>query len=91
MNSSTEEKQKFGKQKAEIGNENAEPEWWAGVPDGERRLICAVARLLRSAKRSQVREVAWAAAKWERRIGCFIRVRLIDEQRKAEGRMWRGR
>ena len=62
------------------------PVWWATVPAGERTLIHAIARMLRSAKRSELQEVARAAAKWERGIGCFIKVRLITETHKAESR-----
>ena len=53
-------------------------EWWAGLSQGERRLICSVMGLLRGAKRSQFNDVANAAAKWERGIGCFIKVRLMN-------------
>jgi len=59
--------------------EVAVPDWWAVVPAGERTLIHAVVRMLRSAKRSELQEVAQAAAKWERGIGCFIKVRLMHE------------
>jgi hypothetical protein len=38
------------------------------------------------AKRSQAPELAQAAVKWERSIGCFIKVRLIAEGRRAERR-----
>jgi hypothetical protein len=38
---------------------------WAGLSTGERRLICAVMRMLKGAKRSQIADVARAAAKWE--------------------------
>jgi len=62
------------------------PEWWATIPEGEKMLLHAIARLLRSAKRSQLQEVARAAAKWERGIGCFVKVRLMWEKRKAENR-----
>jgi hypothetical protein len=62
------------------------PEWWAGIPEGEKTLLHAIARMLRSAKRSELQEVARAAVKWERGIGCFIKVRLIGEHRKAESR-----
>jgi hypothetical protein len=57
------------------------PEWWAAVPEGEKTLLHALARMLRGAKRSQLAEVARAAAKWERGIGCFIKVRLMHERR----------
>jgi hypothetical protein len=62
------------------------PEWWAAIPEGEKRLLHAIARMLRSAKRSQLQEVARAAVKWERGLGCFIKVRLVAEYRKAERR-----
>ena len=52
-------------------------ELWANLSGGERRLICSIMRMLKSAKRSHIREVARAAAKWEAGIGCFIKVRLI--------------
>jgi hypothetical protein len=62
------------------------PEWWAALPEGEKALLHAIARMLRSAKRSELQEVARAASKWERGIGCFVKVRLIGEHRKAENR-----
>jgi hypothetical protein len=62
------------------------PEWWAAIPEGEKTLLHAIARMLRSAKRSELHEVARAATKWERGIGCFVKVRLMTENRKAESR-----
>ena len=62
------------------------PEWWAAIPEGEKALLHTIARMLRSARRSELQEVARAAAKWERGIGCFVKVRLIREHRKAESR-----
>ena len=47
------------------------------MSNGERRLICSVMKMLRGAKQSEIREVARAAVKWERGIGCFIKVRLM--------------
>jgi hypothetical protein len=70
-----------GKQKWSI---TAAPDWWTAVPKGERALLHAIARMLRSAKRSHLPEVARAAAKWERSIGCFVKVRLIEEKRKRD-------
>jgi hypothetical protein len=68
----------------------AVPDWWTAVPKGERALLHAIARMLRSAKRSQLPEVARAAAKWERGIGCFIKVRLIGEkQKESRKQKWR--
>ena len=83
------------KEKAESRNQiwgiAAAPEWWTRLPGGERALIGAVVRMLRSARRSQVREVARAAVKWERGIGCFIKVRLMGEKQKAESRKQKSR
>jgi hypothetical protein len=62
------------------------PAWWTRLPMGERALIRAVMRMLRSARRSRVREVARAAVKWERGICCFIKVRLIGESQRAGSR-----
>lgn len=69
--------------KHEVGR--AVPRWWSAVPKGERALLRAVAHMLRSAKRSERRDVARAAVKWERGLGCFIRVRLMNAQRKRRG------
>jgi hypothetical protein len=57
-------------------------QWWAGLPTGEKDLIRSIMRMLRSAKRSQVRDVARAADKWEKGIGCFIKVRLMNSRRR---------
>jgi hypothetical protein len=57
------------------------PAWWADVPGGEKILIHALVRMLRSAKRSKSREVARAAAQWERGLGCFIKTRLMNRRR----------
>jgi hypothetical protein len=67
------------------------PDWWTAVPKGERALLQAIARILRSAKRSHLPEVARAAAKWERGIGCFVKVRLIREKQRAESTARRSR
>jgi hypothetical protein len=53
-------------------------EWWEALTSGERKLICSLMRMLRGAKRSQLRDVAVAAKKWERGLGCFIKVRLMN-------------
>lgn len=58
-------------------------EWWGSLSNGERRLIWSVMKLLRGAKRSDVEEVARAAAKWESGIGCFIKLRLMNTAPKA--------
>jgi len=62
------------------------PDWWVVVPAGEQRFLRVLARMLRSAKRSRSPEVAQAAVKWERALGCFIRVRLVTEKQRAESR-----
>jgi hypothetical protein len=62
---------------------SAAPDWWMAVPAGERALLRAIARMLRSAKCSQLPEVARAAAKWERGIGCFVKVRLMNARPKG--------
>lgn len=63
----------------------AMPEWWAAAPAGERRFLRGLARVLRGARQSRSPEVAQAAAKWERALKCFIKVRLMHERR-----VWRG-
>ena len=67
----------------------AAPEWWTMAPVGERRFLGGLARMMRSAKRSKSPDVARAAVKWERALGCFIKVRLITEKQKAESRKLR--
>ena len=79
--------------KEEVRAQRATPEipkWWAVAPAGERRFLNGLRRMVRSAKQSPSREVAQAAVKWERALGCFIKVRLIGEQEKAERRRLRG-
>jgi hypothetical protein len=61
-------------------------EWWESLTPGERNLIRNVMGLLRGAKRSRWKDVAEAAAKWERGIGCFIKVRLISARRTGQHR-----
>ena len=82
--------QNMKKQRAENRSQkwgiSAAPGWWVAVPEGERALLHAIARMLRSARRSQLPEVARAAAKWERGIGCFVKVRLIGEEHRTESR-----
>ena len=58
-------------------------EWWGSLSNGERCLIWSMMKLLRGAKRSEVEEVARAAAKWESGIGCFIKVRLMSMATKG--------
>ncbi len=75
MNSGSAQMKGIGMNSAEIrGFER--PEWWTVAPVGERRFLGSLARMMRSAKRSKSRDVAQAAVKWERALGCFIKVRL---------------
>src|SRR4051812_45390494 len=55
-------------------------QWWSSLNNGEKELIRGVMRMLRSAKQSQIEEVARAAQKWEIGIGCFIKVRLKHQR-----------
>jgi hypothetical protein len=64
----------------------AAPEWWTMAPVGERRFLGGLAWMMRSARRSKSPDVARAAVKWERALGCFIKVRLIWENQRAESR-----
>lgn len=70
------------KLKNEIGQqaEVRRLEWWEALTPGEKKLICNLMRMLRGAKHSQIQDVARAAAKWERGIGCFIKVRLMNDR-----------
>ena len=55
-------------------------QWWTSLPSGERRLLCALMRLLKSARRSQINDVARAAAKWESGLAFFIKIRLMHQR-----------
>ncbi|HVM47127.1 MAG TPA: hypothetical protein VMU04_03825 [Candidatus Acidoferrum sp.] len=57
-------------------------EWWTRLPAGEKAVIRALFRLLGIAKGNQTRQIAQAAVKWERSIGCFIKMRLKNEMRR---------
>ena len=76
------EDQKCGKRKAEIRKVEAGAEWWSGAPEGERMLLFAIGRVLRSAKRSRVRGVAPAARKWGPRLCCFMKAHLVNARRR---------
>ena len=95
MNSTTKKTLKTEMRKAEIGAEDGvqrmglRPDWWGTLPAGERSVIRAVAVVLREAKASGSLEMARAAAKWERALGCFIKVRLKGERQKAQARVRR--
>jgi len=77
-------RQELRDRRSEVRRRRSEeiPEWWTAVPAGERTVLRTLARTLRIAKRSPVNGVARAAAKWERCLGCFIRVRLMNQKRK---------
>ncbi len=55
---------------------------WAGLSEEERWLIGTLMGMLKGARRSHIREVARAAAKWESGLGFFIKVRLINEGKR---------
>jgi hypothetical protein len=59
-------------------------QYWESLTAGERKLICCLMRMLRGAKRSHSHDVAGAATKWERGIGCFIKVRLMNACRAGQ-------
>jgi len=75
---------KLNKDEKTLGPVVRRLEWWESLTPGERKLICCVMRMLRGAKRSHLRDVAGAATKWERGIGCFIKVRLIGACRTGQ-------
>ena len=66
-------------------------DWWESLSLGERKLICSLMRLLRGARESQLRDVARAAAEWERGIGCFIKVRLMNGHSATGNRNFKGK
>jgi hypothetical protein len=80
-----------GLEKAEVRNQKPEitPDWWVALPAGEQSVIRAVAKVLREAKGSESLETARAAAKWERALGCFIKVRLKGQRQKEQARVRR--
>jgi len=72
--------------KTETGSRRAvveAPWWWRVLPWGERVFLVALARMLRAARESEHPGVKQAAAKWERSLGCFIKVRLMHEARRC--------
>ena len=73
---------KIGDGRVARGTRNAEmPEWWRAVPAEEKHLICTIMGMVRGLKRSRVPQVASAAQKWERGLGCFIKLRLMNARR----------
>ena len=59
------------------------PQWWRDLPEEEKEVIRNLVRGLRVLKRSKSPQVARAARKWDHRLSCFIRFRLIGEARSA--------
>jgi hypothetical protein len=88
MNSGSAQTKELKMKSAEIRGFDV-PEWWTMAPLDERRFLGGLARMMRSARRSKSPDVARAAVKWERALGCFIKVRLIGERQKAECKMKR--
>jgi hypothetical protein len=74
--------------------QNLGAEWWESLSNGERKLLCSLMEMLFCAKQSQVRDIARAAAEWERGIGYFIKVRLMNgyhstgSRRSKRKRVW---
>jgi hypothetical protein len=66
------------KEKQNDNTRNADLAWWKSLSSGEKNLIWSLMEMLRAAKRSQRRDVARAGAEWERGIGCFIKLRLMN-------------
>jgi len=54
-----------------------QPAWWASVPAGEKYVLRLIVDHLRKAKADPT--MAAAAAKWETRLICFIKFRLIGQ------------
>ena len=61
------------------------PLWWQVVPAEEQQVLRNFMRMMGGMKRSRRPRVARAAAKWERRLRCFIKVRLMHERRRLKG------
>jgi hypothetical protein len=56
-------------------------EWWDSLTSGEKLFLRSLMRMIQSARRSQVQDVARAARKWETGLACFIKVRLMNRRR----------
>ena len=56
------------------------PEWWRVVPAAEKAVLRDMLSSIRGVKGSQSGAFAQAARKWERRIACFIKFRLMGER-----------
>lgn len=65
------------------------PEWWRDLSAGEKAVIRGLIEAMRGLKRSEERQVAQAAYKWERGITCFIKLRLMND-RSARRQRTRG-
>jgi hypothetical protein len=57
-------------------------EWWAALPAGEKDFIRTLMGMIKGAKRSEFRDVANAARKWESAISYFMKVRLRQGARR---------
>jgi hypothetical protein len=63
-------------------NNDATEQWWTSLSTGEKDLIRALIRLVRSAKHSQVTEVSRAARKWDSALSFFFKLRLQNQRRR---------
>ena len=70
--------------KTENGGDNngagRNPLWWVVVPTAEKAVICDLVAAMRGVKGSRTGPNAQAARKWERRIVCYIKFRLMAEK-----------
>lgn len=73
-----------------LGTRRDVPAWWVEVPAAEKAVIWDVLTAIRGLKGSRCPHVGRAARKWERSIGCFIKVRLIGENQSTERRKRKG-
>ena len=58
------------------------PGWWEKLPAGEKYLLRMVVGHLRKAKADPT--MAAAAAKWETRLICFIKFRLVGQAARSQ-------
>src|SRR5271165_6708106 len=61
-------------------NDETTNQCWSNLPSGEKHFIRALIGMIRSAKHSQVTEVARAARKWETGLTFFFKVRLRNQR-----------
>jgi hypothetical protein len=70
-----------GRARSEAGRDR-QPAWWERLPAGEKYVLRQIADHLRKAKADPT--MAAAAAKWETRLICFIKFRLIGQAARSQ-------